>query len=137
AVEGPAGPLELRREDIPPALLALAGGGDPARAPPELAGVLGGGRFLFPRLGSTAWMDQSPDGELLAAPLDEDVVLFDARTGAYSRTLKGPGGRVVWVAFSRDGRLLAVTTWHEGWNGAVRVWDLRTDKELFTKPVPG
>jgi serine/threonine protein kinase len=35
--------LELRREDIPPRLLTLAGGGDPARAPAEPAAVLGDG----------------------------------------------------------------------------------------------
>jgi hypothetical protein len=33
--------LELRREEIPPDLLALAGGGDVPLAPPELAAVLG------------------------------------------------------------------------------------------------
>jgi WD40 repeat protein/tRNA A-37 threonylcarbamoyl transferase component Bud32 len=134
---GPAGPLDLRREDIPPRLLALAGGGDPERAPPELVAVLGDGRFLLPRVGNTAWMDQSPDGRVLAVPLDADVVLFEAPTGAYLRSLKGPGGRVVWVTFSRDSRLLAATTWREGTGGAVRVWDLDARRELFTNPQPG
>ncbi|HZY86212.1 MAG TPA: PQQ-binding-like beta-propeller repeat protein, partial [Gemmataceae bacterium] len=132
-----AASLELRREDIPPRLLALAGGGDPAHAPPELAAVLGDGRFLFPRIGQPAWMDQSPDGRLLAVPLDGDVVLFEATTGEYIRSLKGPGGRVVWVTFSRDSQLLAATTWREGVGGAVRVWDLQADRELYTKPQPG
>jgi tRNA A-37 threonylcarbamoyl transferase component Bud32 len=130
-------PLQLRREDIPPMLLALAGGGDPAQAPPELAAVLGDGRFLLPRVGSIAWMQQSPDEKLLAVPHGEDVVLFEVSTGKYLQSLKGPGGRVVWVSFSRDSQLLAATTWYEGVDGAVRVWDLRTHKVLFTKPVPG
>jgi WD40 repeat protein len=136
---GPRRParVELRREDVPPALLALAGGGDPAKAPPELVAVLGDKEFLLPRIGAVLWMQQSPDEKLLATPLNEDVILFEARTGKYLRALKGPGGRVVWVSFSRDSRLLAATTWHEGWNGAVRVWDLSTDAELFTRPVPG
>jgi WD40 repeat protein/tRNA A-37 threonylcarbamoyl transferase component Bud32 len=134
---GPVEPLELRREAIPPRLLALAGGGDPAQAPPELAAVLGDGRFLLPRVGSIGWMQQSPDEKILAVPLEEDLVLFEVPTGKYLRTLKGPGGRVVWVSFSRDSQLLAATTWYATWNGAVRVWDLRTDQELFTKPVPG
>ncbi len=133
----PAEPLDLRREDIPPMVLALAGGGDPAQAPPELVAVLGDGRFLLPRIGSILWMQQSPDERVLAVPLDGDVVLFEVQTGKYLRTLNGPGGRVVWVSFSPDSRLMAASTWHEGWNGAVRVWDLRTDDELFTKPVPG
>jgi WD40 repeat protein len=134
---GPVEPLELRREDISPRLLALAGGGDPAQSPPELAAVLGDGRFLFPRVGNTAWMDQSPDGKVLAAPLHEDVILFEATTGEYIRSLKGAGGRVVWVNFSRDSQLLVATTWHNGQGGAVRVWDLPADRELYTNPQPG
>jgi WD40 repeat protein len=129
--------LELRREAIPPMLLAQAGGGDPAQAPPELAEVLGDEGFLLPRVGGVLWMQQSPDEKILAVPLDEDLVLFEAQTGKQLRTLPGPGGRVIWVSFSRDSQLLAASTWHEGWDGAVRVWDLRNDKELFTKPVAG
>jgi WD40 repeat protein/serine/threonine protein kinase len=135
--KGPLVSLEFRRENIPPLLLALAGGGDPAQAPPELAAVLGDGRFLLPRLGQTAWMDQSPDGKLLAVPLDEDVILFEAATGKYLRTLKGPGGRVFYVTFSRHGRLLAATTRFEAVGGSVRVWDLHADRALFTNPQPG
>jgi hypothetical protein len=132
----PVVPVDLRREDIPPRLLALAGGGDPAQAPRELAAVLGDGRYLLPRVGRPSWMDQGPDGKVLAVPLDEDVVLFQAPTGTHLQTLKGPGGRVVWVTFSRDSQLLAATTWHEGSGGAVRVWDLRADRELYTNPQP-
>jgi serine/threonine protein kinase len=133
---GPVEPLNLRREIIPPRLLALAGGGDPAQAPPELAAVLGDGRFLLPRTDSSNWMDQSPDGKVLAVPFYEDVALFAAQTGDYLRTLKGPGGRVVFVSFNHDGQLLAATTWYEGGRGAVRVWDLHVGQELYTNPVP-
>jgi WD40 repeat protein/tRNA A-37 threonylcarbamoyl transferase component Bud32 len=134
---GPVVPLDLRREDIPPVLLTLAGGGDPAKAPPELAAVLGNGRFLLPRVGGTSWMEQSPDGRVLAVPLDEDVILFEATSGEYIRSLQGPGGRVNWVTFSRDSRLLAASTWREGLRGDVRVWDLRAGRELYTNPQPG
>jgi serine/threonine protein kinase len=109
---GPVEPLDLRREDIPPPLLTLAGGGDAALAPPELAAVLGDGKFLLPRIASAEWMCQSPDGQLLAVPSVEDVVLFDVSTGAYRQTLQGPGGYVLRVTFSRDSRLLAATTWY-------------------------
>jgi WD40 repeat protein/tRNA A-37 threonylcarbamoyl transferase component Bud32 len=134
---GPAAPVELRREDIPASLLALAGGGDPEQAPSELAAVLGDGRFLLPRVGQTAWMDQSPDGMVLAVPLDEDVLLFAAPTGTYLRRLKGPGGRVFAVTFSRDNQLLAASTRYEEAGGSVRVWDLSADRVLFTNPQPG
>jgi WD40 repeat protein/tRNA A-37 threonylcarbamoyl transferase component Bud32 len=133
----PAEPIELRRDDIPPTLLALAGGGDPAQAPRELAAVLGDGRFLLPRIGQTAWMEQSPDGKLLALPLDEDVILFEVSTGTYLRTLKGPGGRVFNVTFSRDSQLLAAIARYEARGGPVRVWDLGADRVLYTNPRPG
>jgi WD40 repeat protein len=134
---GRAEPLELRRQNVAPSLLTLAGGGDPDQAPPELAAVLGNGKFLLPRVGQTAWMAQSPDGKVLAVPLDEDVVLFDAPTGRLLRTLKGPGGRAFVVAFSRDNQLLALTTRFETGGGSVRVWDLHADRALFTNPQPG
>jgi WD40 repeat protein/serine/threonine protein kinase len=130
----PAEPIELRRENIPPILLALAGGGDTAQAPRELAAVLGDGRFLLPHTGQTAWMDQSPDGRLLAVPLDEDVVLFDVAAGTYLRSLRGPGGRVFHLAFSHDSHLLATTTRHDAGGGAVQVWDLRADRRLWSNP---
>jgi WD40 repeat protein len=133
----PADPVEFRCEDIPPTLLALAGGGDPAKAPLELAAVLGEGRYLLPRIGQTAWMEQSPDGKLLAVPLDEDVVLFEVPTGTYLRTLKGPGDRVFNMSFSRDGQLLAAATRVVSDGGAVRVWDLHADRVLFTNLQPG
>jgi hypothetical protein len=118
--KGPVVPLEFRHEDIPPTLLALAGGGDPAHAPPELAAVWGDGRFLFPYVGSTGFMCQSADGKVLAVPLDEEVILFEAQTGTYLRSLKGPGGQVICITFSRDSRLLAATTRAEEIQGAVQ-----------------
>ena len=133
----PATPIDLHRDDIPPTMLALAGGGDAAQAPSELAAVLGGGPFFFPWSGQTAWIDQTADGQLLAVPLDEDVVLFEAATGTYLRTLKGPGGRVFFVTFSRDSQLLAAATRNEGPGGAVRVWNVGDDRVLFTNPLPG
>jgi WD40 repeat protein/serine/threonine protein kinase len=129
--------LELRREAIPPALLALAGGGDPTKAPPELAAVLGDGQLLLPRVGQLSWMTPSSDGRVLAVPLDEDVVLFEVSTGKYLRTLRGPGGRVFQTAFSRDSRLLAAATRFEASGGSVRVWNLHTDRVLFTQAQPG
>ncbi len=135
--ERPTGPVELRRQDIPPHLLALAGAGDPALAPPELVGVLGDGRFLLPRVGATSWIVSSPDGKLVAVPLEEDLVLFEAGSGRFVRSFKGPGGRLMSVAFSRDGRLMAATTWIQGFDGAVRVWDLPAGREVFSSAVPG
>jgi WD40 repeat protein/tRNA A-37 threonylcarbamoyl transferase component Bud32 len=134
---GPVEPVDLRREAISPIMLTLAGAGDPAKAPAELVAVLGDGRFLMPRIGQTAWMAASPDGKLLAVPLDGDVVLFDLSTGEYLRMLPGPGGRVFHLAFSRNSQLLATSTRNEGEGGSVRVWDMVAGRELFTNPMPG
>jgi WD40 repeat protein/tRNA A-37 threonylcarbamoyl transferase component Bud32 len=129
--------LDLNREAIPPHLLALAGGGNPARAPAELAAVLGDGRYLLPRVGQAAWPQQSPDGRLLAVPLDEDVILFRCADGAYWRTLKGAGGRIFRTVFSPDSRLLAATSRLDGAGGFVRVWDVPAERVVFTKPQSG
>jgi WD40 repeat protein len=124
-------PLELRRADIPPGLLALAGGGDPGRAPPELVAVLGDPAFRLPRSGWPGWPEQSPDGKLLAVPLERDVVLFESATGRYLKTLQGPNGIVQRVSFSRDGRLLAAASEvSRGW--AARVWEAPAWQELST-----
>jgi WD40 repeat protein len=118
-------PLDGRkRDDIPRGLLALAGGGDPAQAPPELVAVLGDNRFVLPGDGLASWMAPSPDGKLLAVPRGSNVVVFDTASGAVVRTLVGPGGRAYGAAFSPDGTRLASGTL--GGGGAVPVWDVPT-----------
>jgi WD40 repeat protein/tRNA A-37 threonylcarbamoyl transferase component Bud32 len=108
----------LKREDIPPGLLALAGGGDPEQAPPELVALLGDFRFRLPDDRLRGAMAVSTDGKLLAVPCGNDVVLFDAHTGARLRILTGHTGRVLNLAFSPDSRFLAC-----GDDNSARVWD--------------
>ena len=95
----------LRREDIPAAALAWAGLGDPRKAPAELVGILGDARFRL--LDVPSFPAYSPDGKLLAVPSGSQVMIFDAETGQYRRTLVGHTGRVFGVAFSPDGQVLA------------------------------
>jgi WD40 repeat protein len=114
----------LKRESIPRGLLALAGGGDPEAAPPELVAMLGDGRFVLPHKGIRCWMAHSPDGKLLAIPCGKDVVLFDAHSGDLVRVLTGHTARVFCVSFSPDSRRLASGC--ENTDHTARVWDTAT-----------
>ena len=110
----------------PLGLLALAGGGDPAQAPPELVAVLGEeGRFRLPNPGLSQFPAGTADGSLLAVSCGNDVALFDARTGTLLRVFLGHTARAATPAFSTDGQWLACGSW----NGLVRVWEVGSGKE--------
>jgi WD40 repeat protein/tRNA A-37 threonylcarbamoyl transferase component Bud32 len=124
----------LKREHIQPALLAVADGGNPVQAPPDLVAVLGDGRFVFPHGGLAALMDVSPDGKILAVPRGNTVVLFDTETGQHLRTLTGYADRVYTVAFSPDGKELAVGL-DSSRDTTVKLWDVATGQ--VTGSLPG
>jgi WD40 repeat protein/serine/threonine protein kinase len=79
----------------------------------------------------------SPDGRLLASagPIDPEhtVMIFDARTGAVLKTLKGHVGYVWKVAFSPDGHYLASGSW----DSTVRVWDLKAPESAEPVTLKG
>src|SRR5262249_25362612 len=69
----------------------------------------------------------SRDGRYLAAGnLDGIVKIWDAQTGAEVHTLPRHGRFVRGLAFSPDGRLLAVGCEDEA--GMVKIWDLKTGR---------
>jgi WD40 repeat protein/serine/threonine protein kinase len=127
--------LDLRRENISPHLLALAGGGDPDQAPPELAAMLGDGRFLHKDfINCVAY---SPDGRFLAtvattwdgqAYTGWEIKLWQAATGQVVRDFKGHTSGLFAVAFSSDGQRLATASA----DGTARVWAVDTGKELLS-----
>jgi WD40 repeat protein len=139
-VPGPARPLPdaaelakrpapadaLKRADVPAPLLAHAGGGDPAAAPPELVAVLGEpAPFWVPVNTDPAHLTLGPDGATLAAAAADGVFLFDARTGARLRSLPAGSAGTSRPVFTTDGKRLACTCA----DGAVRVWDVATGKQ--------
>jgi WD40 repeat protein len=65
----------------------------------------------------------SPDGKMLAAVADEEVVVWDVASRKITRRIKGGGGP---PAFSPNGRRLAV----RGLD-CVLLWDLQTDREAL------
>jgi WD40 repeat protein/serine/threonine protein kinase len=128
-------PLDiLRRDDIRPDLLALAGRGNPGRAPSDLVAVLCDGRFVLPGEGKTSWMAVNPDGRLLAVPHAGNVVLFETRTGAAVRTLTGNASRACATAFSPDSKYLAVGILDK--DIPLRVWEVHSGREVLTLGSP-
>jgi WD40 repeat protein len=71
----------------------------------------------------------SPDGELLAAGIQEGhVLIWDASSGELVRTLTGHTGQTIGLAFSPDGKHLASLSL----DNTVKLWDLSTGEELAT-----
>jgi len=93
---------------------------------PVAGGVGGAGGGLGNQVGgnieSAAF---SPDGRLLATGgRDNTARLWDLATGQQLREFPGHPGWIQAVAFSRDGRTMAVSHWR-----SLRLWEVSTGKE--------
>jgi WD40 repeat protein/mono/diheme cytochrome c family protein len=80
-------------------------------------------------------LDYSPDGTLLAVSGHHEVLLYDAHTLALVARLVGLSERIQSVAFSPDGKRLAVTGGSPGRFGEVQIWELEKRKlKLSVQP---
>jgi WD40 repeat protein len=68
----------------------------------------------------------SPDGRTLASAGHSDIIFWDAATGRERGRLTGNPSRVLSIAYSRDGKLLA----SGGTDNVIRLWDVAARKEL-------
>jgi WD40 repeat protein/beta-lactamase regulating signal transducer with metallopeptidase domain len=119
----------LQRSDISAYELKAAGGGDPAKAPKELVGILGESRFKH--LSFVNAVAFTPDGKLLGSVGgDSTLRLWNPTTGEEQRQMRG---RAMWengpdhlscLAFSPDGATVAAGGW-----AAVFIWDVSTGHE--------
>jgi WD40 repeat protein len=76
----------------------------------------------------------APDSKVLACRgSDNTVILWDLAAGKVRRTLKGRGGVVTTVAFSRDGRWIATGESSKKSNFEVLLWDAKNGevKQVF------
>ncbi len=103
-----AAAVSFKREAIKTRFLELAGGGRADKAPLELVAVFGEDNWLLPFGAHGSWIEQSPDGKVLAVPSNDTVALFDTETGKHLRTLRGIRGQVGSIAFRPVGRQIAV-----------------------------
>ncbi len=112
----------LRRDQIAPEALTLAGDGDPNKAPASLVAVLGEAQPIHSQ--AVLGLAYSPDGRWLASgSLDRTIMLRDTATGRVKRIFQGHTGAVSAVAFSKDGKTLVSASR----DGAIKLWPV--DKE--------
>jgi WD40 repeat protein/serine/threonine protein kinase/uncharacterized membrane protein len=110
----------LRREDIPPYELAVAGDGDPAKAPAEIVAIIGDSRMRhWSAVGVVAFVGND---KLASAGPDGAVRIWNVKSGKQEQVLPHPGG--IWsLHVSADGQRLATTVYPEL---RGRVWSLKS-----------
>jgi WD40 repeat protein/tRNA A-37 threonylcarbamoyl transferase component Bud32 len=78
----------------------------------------------------------TPDGQAVVAQniLDRSIKLYDTSAGRERYTIGDKEGFIDALAFTPDGKTLAMGTFQSGNDGAVKLWDVATGKEKQTLP---
>lgn len=123
-------PLDrFNRAKISPYELAVAGAGDQANAPAELAAIFGDSRLKFGSTIKQIVFDRTGKRLITRGEFGTTMV-WDVTTGQALRSLIGNGGNG--LAMSKDEKWLA--TGHEG---DIRIWDLAEGTLIRSLPIPG
>ncbi len=128
AAEGPPSTplLALRRDQIAPYELKVAGAADPADASPSLVAILGDSRLkMMEYVGSMVY---TADGRSIIAAANHEIAFWNPGTGEQERVLRGHTDRVDALAISLDGRSLVSGSYDQ----LVKVWDVARGKERLT-----
>src|SRR5262249_9524387 len=94
-------------------------------------------RSLAGHTGTVQGVAYSPDGKLLATGGEEDVRIWDAKTGKLEHSLpvKGKGKWFLALTFSPDGKFV-LTAPHDlpqgGKKNPITIWEARTSKPAGT-----
>ena len=83
------------------------------------------------------WVNVSPAGDRVVYSALGHLYLKSLPSGEAKRLTTQTDHFEFFPAFSRDGQRIAYTTWHDQKLGAVRVLDLKTNKDTLITPEPG
>lgn len=122
---------DLRREDIDPYELSVAGGGDPQQAASELVAIYGDSRWKHGNVISR--LSYSSDGTRIFSVGFDCAILWDTETGRIVRHF--PAHQV--GAISADGKFVATSI--QGRDDRVQVWNAATGEKVseFSNGFPG
>ena len=109
-------------------MLALAGGGDPKKAPAALVAVLGGEAFRHRGTGFQASLNR--DGTVLATSEDRAsaVRVWETRTGKEQFILDGHTDALCSIHFDPTGRYLVTASIDK----TAKIWDIEKREEIHT-----